>query len=431
MVSRVTLAGSWHMDNPARVVILRGMAHDSDILIVGGGLNGPCLALALSQAGLSSTVIDALPRETRDAGGFDGRSYALALASTRLLRAIGIWDAVGMDAQPMLEIKASDGRAGEGPSPFFLHFDHAEIEEGPMGYMQEDRFLRHALLTAMEADPNVTHRPGARVVAQDTTGPAMVTLADGSSLSGCLLIGADGRQSGTAERAGIKRQGWDYGQTALVCCVAHERPHHGIAHQFFMPPGPLAILPLPGNRCSIVWSESHARAAEIDALDDEAYLEVLRPRFGDFLGEIALDGARFTYPLNLTIAQRFVDARLALVGDAAHGVHPIAGQGLNLGLRDVGALAEVLADAKRRGEDIAAIDVLERYQQWRRFDTATLAASTDLINKLFSNDNPLLRAARDLGMGVVNAMPGLRRGFIREAAGLTGEVPRLLQGKPL
>ncbi|RFU13050.1 2-octaprenyl-6-methoxyphenyl hydroxylase [Rhodobacteraceae bacterium W635] len=419
------------MDNPARMVILRGMACDTDILIVGGGLNGPCLALALSQAGLRSTVIDALPGETRDAGGFDGRSYALALASARLLQAIGIWDAVRENAQPMLEIKASDGRAGEGPAPYFLHFDHAEIEEGPMGYMLEDRFLRHALLAAMEADPNVTHLPGVRVIAQDTSGPASVTLEDGRTLSARLLVGADGRQSGTAARAGIKRQGWDYGQTALVCCVAHERPHHGIAHQFFMPPGPLAILPLPGNRCSIVWSERHARAAQIDALDDDGYLEELRPRFGDFLGEIALDGARFSYPLNLTIAQRFVDEHLALVGDAAHGVHPIAGQGLNLGLRDVGALAEVLADAKRRGEDFAAIDVLDRYQGWRRFDTATLAASTDLINRLFSNDNPLLRAARDLGMGAVNAMPGLRRGFIREAAGLTGDVPRLLQGKPL
>ena len=419
------------MDNPDRVAILQGMAHDSDILIVGGGLNGPCLALALSQAGLTSTVIDALPVDIRDDRRFDGRSYALALASARLLQAIGVWDDVKANAQPMLEIKASDGRAGEGPAPFFLHFDHAEIEEGPMGYMLEDRFLRHALLARMETDPNVTHLPNARVVAQDSTGPASVTLEDGRSLTGRLLVGADGRQSGTCARAGIKRQGWDYGQTALVCSLTHDLPHNGIAHQFFMPAGPLAILPLPGNRCSIVWSETHARADEINALDDEAYLDVLRPRFGDFLGQIALDGNRFTYPLNLTIAERFVADRLALVGDAAHGVHPIAGQGLNLGLRDVGALAEVLTDAKRRGEDLASLLVLDRYQRWRRFDTATLAASTDLINKLFSNDNPLLRLGRDLGMGMINAFPAARRSFIREAAGLTGDVPRLLQGKPL
>nr|WP_084667947.1 UbiH/UbiF/VisC/COQ6 family ubiquinone biosynthesis hydroxylase [Nioella nitratireducens] len=407
------------------------MALDSDILIVGGGLNGPCLALALSQAGLTSTVIDALPVETSDANTFDGRSYALALASARLLMAIGVWEGVKTNAQPMLDIKASDGRAGEGPSPFFLHFDHAEIEEGPMGYMLEDRFLRHALLTRMNADPNVTHLPGATVVAQDTGGPASVTLEDGRMLTGQVLVGADGRRSGTGARAGIKRQGWDYGQTALVCSLRHDQPHHGIAHQFFMPPGPLAILPLTGNRCSIVWSETHDRAAEINALSDAAYLDVLRPRFGDFLGDIALEGRRFTYPLNLTISERFVDTRLALVGDAAHGVHPIAGQGLNLGLRDVGALADVLADAKRRGENIGAIDVLERYQQWRRFDTATLAASTDLINKLFSNDNPILRLGRDLGMGLINAVPAARRSFIREAAGLTGDLPRLLQGKPL
>jgi 2-octaprenyl-6-methoxyphenol hydroxylase len=407
------------------------MAHDADVLIVGGGLNGPCLALALAQAGFSSLVLDAQSAENRGADTFDGRSYALALASTKLLDALGLWDDLADHAQPILEVIASDGRAGEGPSPFFLHFDHAEIEEGPMGHMLEDRYLRQALLAAMEADPLITHRPGARVVAQDTETGARVTLDDGTDLSARLLIGADGRQSGVAARAGIKRTGWDYGQTALVCAIAHEKPHNGIAHQFFMPPGPLAILPLPGNRSSIVWSETHEAAARINALSDADYLDALRPRFGDFLGEISLEGARFSYPLTLTLATSFVAPNLALVGDAAHGVHPIAGQGLNLGLRDVGALAEVLADAKRRGEDFGAIDVLERYQTWRRFDTAALAAGMDAVNKLFSNDNPLLRAGRDLGLGVVNALPGLRRRFIREAAGLTGDLPRLLRGRPL
>jgi 2-octaprenyl-6-methoxyphenol hydroxylase len=244
-------------------------------------------------------------------------------------------------------------------------------------------------------------------------------------------VGADGRRSGTAERAGIRRTGWDYGQTALVCAIAHERPHHGIAQQFFMPAGPLAILPLPGKRSSIVWSERTARAAEIAAMDDADYLDALRPAFGDFLGEITLAGHRYSYPLSLSIAERFVDTRLALVGDAAHGVHPIAGQGLNLGLRDVAALAEVLADARRRGEDIARAEVLARYQSWRRFDTAAMAVATDAFNRLFSNDNPALRVLRDAGMGVVQAVPGLRRMFIREAAGLTGDVPKLLRGRPL
>lgn len=420
------------MDNPHARPIVTTMSLDTDILIVGGGLNGPCLALALAQAGVRSVVFDALPEDTRAEVGFDGRSYALALASTRLLDALGLWGSLYDTAQPMLEIKASDGRPGEGPSPFFLHFDHAEIEEGPMGYMLEDRYLRQALLSAMAESPQITHMPASRVVAQEVLpGGMRITLDDGRSVSGRMLVGADGRKSGTAARAGIKRTGWDYGQTALVCAVAHELPHNGIAHQFFMPAGPLAILPLPGNRCSIVWTETHAHAREISALDEAGYLEVLRPRFGSFLGEIGLAGGRYSYPLNLTVANNFVAPRLALIGDAAHGVHPIAGQGLNLGLRDVAALAETLVAAKRRGEDFSASDVLERYQSWRRFDTAAMAVATDTFNRLFSNDNPALRSARDIGMGLVQSMPGLRRRFIRQAAGLTGDLPQLLQGRAL
>ena len=404
----------------------------ADVLIVGGGLNGPVLALALARAGLSVTVVDALPLKALRATGFDGRAYALALASQRMLAALDLWDAVSGDAQPINGIRASDGRAGEGASPFFLAFDAAEIEEGPMGYMLEDRFLRRALLDAMKAEDRISHVAGRTVTAQQVDPQGVtVTLSDGRTLRARLLVGADGRRSGTAERAGITRTGWGYGQTALVAAIDHALPHGGIAHQFFMPPGPLAILPLPGNRSSIVWSESDAQAQAIMALDDAGFLDVLRPRFGSFLGEISLAGQRFTYPLNLTLANSFVAERLALVGDAAHGVHPIAGQGLNLGLRDVGALAECLVEAARRGEDIASPLVLARYQQWRRFDTATLAVATDAFNRLFSNDNPLLRLGRDLGMAAVGAVPGLRRRFIREAAGLTGDVPRLLQGQPL
>lgn len=420
------------MDNPTDTAILQSMTFDSDLIIIGGGLNGPALALAAAQGGITSTVIDALPVASRTATNFDGRSYALALASQRLLSAIGLWDDLAENAQAMLEIKVTDGRAGEGPSPFFMHFDHAEIEEGPMGYMIEDRYLRRALLQAMEAEPLITLRHEEKVVAQDTSAQAAsVTLASGGQVQGRVLIGSDGRRSGTAERAGIKRTGWGYGQTALVCAIEHEKPHGGIAHQFFMPSGPLAILPLTGNRSSIVWSETDENAARIHALNDADYLDALRPAFGDFLGEIALAGARFTYPLNLTIADSFIADRLALVGDAAHGMHPIAGQGLNAGLRDVAALAEVMILAKRRGEDIASPLVLERYQQWRRFDTTTLAAATDTFNKLFSNDNPILRLGRDLGMGLINSVPSLRRNFIREAAGLTGDLPKLMTGRAL
>jgi 2-octaprenyl-6-methoxyphenol hydroxylase len=420
------------MDNPEPAPILKSMTHSNEILVVGGGLNGPALALALAQTGHNVTVIDALVEKTRKNAAFDGRSYALALSSQRLLAAIGIWPQIADKSQPMLEIKVTDGHAGKGPSPFFMHFDHAEIEEGPMGYMIEDRYLRRAFLEAMKAEPRITQISGKTVVDQhlDPTGVA-VTLDDGQVLTGRLLIGSDGRRSGTAARAGIKRTGWEYGQTALVCAINHELPHNGIAHQFFMPPGPLAILPLPGNRSSIVWSEKTDTATRINALDDAGYLQALRPRFGDFLGEISLAGKRFAYPLNLTIANSFVADRMALVGDAAHGMHPIAGQGLNAGLRDVAALAEVLTLAGRRGEDIGSPLVLERYQQWRRFDTASLSLATDVFNRLFSNDNPILRAGRDLGMGLVNALPGLRRGFIREAAGLTGDLPRLMSGKSL
>ncbi len=420
------------MDNPERARILQHMEHRSDILIVGGGLNGPALALALAQTGHSVTVVDALAEKVRKNAAFDGRAYALALASQRLLDAIGVWKKVEKHAQPMLEIKVTDGHAGAGPSPFFMHFDHAEIEEGPMGFMVEDRHLRRAFLEAMTEQDGITEISGKTVVSQDISAlGATLTLDDGATLSGSLLVGCDGRRSGTAMRAGIKRTGWDYGQTALVCAIEHELPHHGIAHQFFMPPGPLAILPLTGNRSSIVWSERTETSAQINTLPEADYLQVLRPRFGDFLGDIRLQGDRFTYPLNLTIANSFISDRLALVGDAAHGMHPIAGQGLNAGLRDVGALAEVLTLAGRRGEDIGSTLVLERYQEWRRFDTASLAMATDVFNKLFSNDNPLLRIGRDIGMGIVGSLPGLRRGFVREAAGLTGDLPKLLQGHPI
>lgn len=408
------------------------MTHDTDILIVGGGLNGPSLALALAQGGLRVTVVDALPRDTRAAPEFDGRSYSLAIASTRVLAGLGVWADVVDQTQPILQIKASDGRPTEGAAPLFMHFDHAEIEEGPMGHMLEDRILRPALLAAMDRESLITQVSDARVIAQqiDAQG-ATVTTESGKTFRARLLVGCDGRDSPTAQRAGIKRTGWDYGQTGLVCAVAHELPHNGCAHQFFMPAGPLAILPLPGNRSSIVWTERTQTAAAIHALDDAAYLEALRPRFGEFLGEISLAGKRFAYPLKLTIANSFIGPRLALVGDAAHGMHPIAGQGFNFGLRDVAALAEVLIEAMRRGEDIANPLVLERYQQWRRFDTMMMAVGTDSVNKLFSNDNPLIRGLRDLGMGAVSAMPALRRRFIREAAGLTGDLPRLMRGLPI
>lgn len=420
------------MDNGAQGVILAAMTRNTDILIAGGGLNGMALAIALGRAGLGVTIVDPLTEETRGDSGFDGRGYALSLASRRLLSGISVWPAVAAQSQPILHITVSDGRAGEGASPLALDFDHAEIEEGPMGHMIEDRVLRPALLQALTTTDGVTHLSGLSVT-DHAAGPfgVTVTLSDGRTVAADLLVACDGKRSPTAARAGIRRVGWDYDQTALVCAVAHEKPHDGTAHQFFMPAGPLAILPLPGNRSSIVWTESHAAAKAISALDDDGYLAALRPRFGDFLGEIGLAGARFTYPLALSVADRFAGDRLALAGDAAHAVHPIAGQGLNAGLKDVAALAEVVVEARRRGEDIGRADVLRRYERWRRFDTMTLAVATDAFNRLFSNDNSILRLGRDLGLGLVGRLPGVRRGLIREAAGLTGDLPRLSRGLPL
>ncbi|MEM6307052.1 MAG: FAD-dependent monooxygenase [Pseudomonadota bacterium] len=402
---------------------------DTDVIILGGGLNGCTLALALAQVGIHPTIIDALPLDRVQRNDFDGRSYAIAAANASMLRVLGLWDDLEQHAQPMMDIKVTDGRVGDGPSPFFMHFDHGEIGQGPLGYLIEDRHLRHVLLDHV-VRAGIDHRPATTVIDQHDHGTSIsATLMDGTTLQGRVLVGADGRASGTAQRAGLKRVSWGYGQSSLVCALDHDRPHNGVAHQFFMPAGPLAILPLTGQRSSIVWTETTKNAHRINALPDADYLNILRPRVGDFLGDIRLTGDRYTYPLGLILAHDMIRGRVALVGDSAHGVHPIAGQGLNAGLKDVAALAQVLADTKRRGQDIAL--ALSDYQQWRRFDNATLAMATDGFNRLFSNDVPLVRAARGLGMGVINTLPRLRRGFMKEAAGLTGTRPRLLQGRPI
>jgi 2-octaprenyl-6-methoxyphenol hydroxylase len=326
----------------------------------------------------------------------------------------------------------SDGKPAEGASPYFVHFDHCEIEEGPMGHMIEDRFLRRILLDKLAATDCVTHMAEAKVAHHeiDMAG-ATVRLADGRVLRGRILVGCDGRQSAVAQRSGIRRTGWQYSQSSLVCAVEHELPHQGSAHQLFMPAGPMAILPLPGNRSSIVWTERTKQANVINGLSSAEYLACLRPCFGEFLGDVRLAGKRFIYPLGLSLAQSFIADRVALVGDAAHGIHPLAGQGLNLGLRDIAALAEVLVQAARRGQDIGSLTTLQSYQQWRRFDVALLAAATDGINRIFSNNNLLMRGMRNLALGVVNDKPSVRRTMIRQAAGLTGDLPRLMQGRAI
>jgi 2-octaprenyl-6-methoxyphenol hydroxylase len=413
-------------------MIERDGIETADVVIVGGGLNGPLLALALAKAGLSVALVDAGEPSRLASPAFDGRAYALNIGTRNILRALGLWAELEPEAQPIHDMKISHGRAGEGAGPIWLHYDQAEVEAGPLGYLLEDRFLRKALMEAGEAAPGTRFLWRETVAAQEARGEAAeLTLAGGGRVRGRVLVGCDGRNSGTARRAGIGRIGWDYGQMALVATVTHERPHGGTAHQFFTPEGPLAILPLTGNRSSIVWTDRADRAQTLGRLDDDRLLAVLRPRFGDFLGEIGLEGRRYTYPLSLSLAEALTAPRLALVGDAAHGIHPLAGQGLNLGFRDVATLAEVLADADRRGEDIGSANVLERYGRWRRADAASLAIVTDGLNRIFSTDNPLLRLGRTLGMGLLGNMPALQRSMIRDAMGVAGDLPRLQRGLPL
>ena len=405
----------------------------TDVIIVGGGLNGCALAVALAGVGVDVALIDQQPTQDMQKAHFDGRCYVIAAAGATMLKTLGIWQDFQDHTAPIWDIKVHDGRVGEAPSRWGMHFDHTGLGTAPLGYVVQDRHLRVALLRAVKA-AGVTHLTPCAVTAQQVgAGQVTVTLAPtlttGDDISGAVLIGADGRGSGTAQRAGIRRMSWGYHQTSLVCALDHERPHNGIAHQLFLPAGPLAILPLLGNRSSIVWTEATDTAAAINALEDAAYLNILRPRFGNFLGDIALAGPRFTYPLGLVLAHRLTQGRVALVGDAAHGLHPIAGQGLNAGLRDVAALAQCIAGARRLGQDLST--ALPAYDRWRRFDVARLAMATDGFNCLFSNDNPLLRGVRGLGLGLVNSAPSLKTTFMREAAGVHGDIPKLLAGDAL
>jgi len=399
------------------------------MIIIGGGLIGPALALASVSSGIRVAVVDRVAAERRAEPGFDGRAYAIAFGSARLLQALGVWAAIEKNAQEIRDIHVGEGIPGGVP---LLHFDPRELDEGRAGWIVEDRWLRGALLAAMDAAEGITQLAPVEVagIAYDGAG-ATVRLADHRALSAPLVVACDGRRSPVAEAAGIRRLRWGYEQTGLVNAIAHELPHNGMAHQSFFPGGPFAVLPLPGDRSSLVWSERTAEADRLQGLDVAAFTAEIAARIGPRLGRIELAGRRWAYPLDLTLAERYVAPRLALAGDAAHGIHPIAGQGLNIGLRDVAALAEVLVEAARIGEDVGAANVLERYQRWRRFDATSLALGMDALNRLFSNDNPALRLARDTGLGAVNRLASLRRAFMREAAGVEGDVPRLLRGQAL
>jgi len=415
------------------------MAQDADVIIAGAGIAGATLALSLARAGLTPVLIDPVVFDAQLAPTFDGRASAIAYAAYRQWRALGLADALDPHAQRIEQILVTDGTtpgaAAGGPGPFFLRFDSAEIadrsEGEPLGYLLENRRIRAALAAAV-TEAGIEVLAPARV-AKAAFGPreAEVILADGRVLRAPLAVGAEGRGSVIRTEAGIGAIGWDYPQTGVVATVRMARPHEGVAHEYFLPNGPFAILPLTDNRASLVWTESTERGAALKSARPEIFQAHLERRFGDFLGELTVEGPVFTYPLSLQLAERFTSPRVALLGDAAHGVHPIAGQGLNLGLKGAAALAEVLVDAIRLGEDIGSEVVLERYAAWRRFDTVTLSAGMDVFVRLFSNDNPAVRAVRGVGMAAVNRIGPARRFFMHEAGGAVGDLPRLLRGEAL
>jgi 2-octaprenyl-6-methoxyphenol hydroxylase len=398
---------------------------EADVLIVGGGFVGLALACALSDAGIGSAVIESGDPHAALAQSFDGRASAIALTSRRLLERIGVWGKLAHEAAPMLDIRVS-----EGSSRLFLHYDHQEVGSEPFGHMLENRVLRRALLESVRERAVVRLFAPARLARLERSKDGVLAvLADDTAIRAPLVVAADGRASRLREEAGIRTTRWGYGQSAIVTTVEHERSHRFTAHEHFLPAGPFAILPLlPETRSSIVWTERAERAPAIMALDEAGFARELRRRFGEFLGAVHPVGRHFCYPLSLQYAAGATGARLALIGDALHAMHPIAGQGLNMGLRDVAALAEVLAQARARRLDAGSPDVLARYARWRRFDNTLMLVMTDGLNRLFSNDFTPVRLARDLGLGAVQRLPALKRFFMRHAMGLEGDLPPLMQG---
>jgi len=407
----------------------------ADVAIIGGGMVGMTLAAALGTAGLAVLMVDAESPDAMTGAAFDGRSSAIAFGSQQVLAGVGAWERMAAEAQPILDIRVSDGDATGAAARLFLHYDHRDLGVA-FGHIIENRAIRRALLGRLGELDQVRHVAPMHVAGLERhAGGVELRLQDGRCVAARLAVAADGRNSPIRAAAGIKATAWAYPQTGIVCTVAHDKPHHGVAHEHFLPAGPFAMLPMVDDqgihRSSIVWTERRDLAPVMLALDEAAFGAEIERRFGTSLGRVRPIGGRFSYPLTLVHAERYVDRRLALLGDAAHAIHPIAGQGLNLGLRDVAALAECVVDAHRLGLDIGDALALEHYQRWRRFDNLLLMAVTDGLNRLFSNDVAPLRLLRDVGLAAVDRLPVLKRMFMRHAMGVVGELPRLVRGERL
>ncbi len=412
------------------------MAKKSDVIVVGAALNGLAAALALGgsqiRRPLEVLVVDAKHPESFVTSTFDGRASAISATACKMFEVLGVWAAIAPEAQAMSEIIVTDARPGEKARPTLLHFDEDDMPGGPSAHMVENRHLYSCLLQSAKESPHISFATGTPVTGYSFgPGLAQVKLADGTDHRANLIIAADGRNSPARETAGIAMRGWTYDQMGIVVTVEHHLPHNGRAEEHFTPSGPFAILPLTGNRSSLVWTERKVDAERILSLADEDFLHELALRFGDHLGGVRVISGRHGYPLALFVAQEFTAERLALVGDAAHVLHPLAGLGFNLGLRDVAALAECVHDAVALGLDPGSNSVLQRYSVWRRFDTVLTAAAMDGLNQLFANDNALIRLLRDTGLTVVNRLPALKSHFVNEAAGQAGALPKLLRGERL
>lgn len=408
---------------------LETLPERADIVVAGAGYVGLGTAVAIRQAApeLSVVLVDAAPDGVWER---DTRASAIAAAAVRMLTRLGVWEAIRPEAQAIREMIVTDSRTNDPVRPVFLTFG-GEAEPGePFAHMVPNVALNGAL-RARADELGIPVRSGAAVTGLQV-GPASVTVETGAgAIEAKLLVAADGVRSAIRDMAGIRTVHTDYGQSGIVATVRHERPHEGRAEEHFLPAGPFAILPLTDNRSSLVWTESTAEAERLLRADEMVFELELEQRFGLKLGALTVEGKPRAFPLGLTLARDFVKPRIALAGDAAHGIHPIAGQGLNLGFKDVAALAETVVEAARLGLDIGALDTLQRYERWRRFDTVQMGVTTDVLNRLFSNDNPMLRAARSFGLSLVDRAPFAKRYFIEQASGLNPSTPRLLRGEPV